>query len=263
MADYKVAIIGTGNVATNLALALETGGHFITEIYGRDLTQAMDLANRLYETEPQDFLDFSESEAGVFFICVSDNAITQVVEHLILPENAIVVHTAGSVPIDVLDRLATFNGVFYPLQSLSKNRIISFESVPICLEASTAEVKAVLIDLATSISNFVYELNSEERKAAHLAAVFINNFSNHLFALASDIAKDSELPIEIFNALVIETAKKAIELGADAAQTGPAKRGDKKVVQKHLKQLSHNAQLQDIYLAISESIANRYGVDLA
>jgi predicted short-subunit dehydrogenase-like oxidoreductase (DUF2520 family) len=182
---------------------------------------------------------------------------------LVLPENAIVVHTAGSVSIDVLDSIATFNGVFYPLQSLSKSRVISFENVPICIEASTNEVKAVLIDLATSMSNFVYELNSEERNAAHLAAVFINNFSNHLFALASDIAKDSELPSEIFNALIIETAQKAIELGPDAAQTGPAKRGDKKVVQKQLKQLSHNAQLQDIYLSMSESIANRYGVDLA
>lgn len=262
MADYKVAIIGTGNVATNLALALEVGGHFITEIYGRDFTQAMDLANRLYETEPQDFLDFSESEAAVFFVCVSDVAIDQIATQIVLPLNAILVHTSGAVAIDVLDSVASFNGVFYPLQSLSKTRVISFENVPICIEASTPEVKTVLVDLATSISNFVYELNSDERKTAHLAAVFINNFSNHLIALATDIAKEKEIPFEIFNALITETALKAIEVGADSAQTGPAKRGDKKVVQQHIRQLRANAPLSQIYELMSNSIANRYGTEI-
>jgi len=263
MSDYKVAIIGTGNVATNLALALEVGGHFITEIYGRDLTQAIDLANRLYETEPQDFLDFSESEAGVFFICVSDAAIEQIVNQITLPPNAVLVHTSGAVPINILDSVATFNGVFYPLQTLSKARIISFEQVPICIEASTLEVRQVLADIATSISNYVYELNSLERKSAHLAAVFINNFGNHLMALAADIAKENELPSEIFNALILETAKKVIEIGPDASQTGPARRGDKKVILSHLKQLRSNEPLHDIYLRLSESIAQRYGVELS
>jgi len=262
MADYKVAIIGTGNVATNLALALEVGGQFITEIYGRDFTQAMDLANRLYETEPQDFLDFSESEAAVFIIAVSDFAIEQIVAQLTLPSNAILVHTSGSVDIDTLDSAATFNGAFYPLQTLSKTRIISFENVPICIEASTPEVKTVLVDLATSISNFVYELNSNERRTAHLAAVIINNFSNHLFALASDIAKVQEIPTEIFNALITETAAKAIELGPDASQTGPAKRGDKKVIQQHLKQLRNNETLSNIYELMSYSIATRFDKDV-
>jgi len=258
MADYKIAIIGTGNVATNLALALEEAGHFITEIYGRDLTLAMDLANRLYETEAVDYLDFSESEAGIFFLCISDSAIESVAQNLVLPANAIVVHTSGSMSIQLLATTASYYGVFYPIQTFSKTRIISLGEVPICLESSDGDVREVLVDLASSLSNFVYELNSEERKVAHLAAVFINNFGNHLISLATDIAKEADVPFDLFNALILETAQKAVDIGSDMAQTGPAKRNDENTIITHQSMLSNQPYSATIYRLLSESIQNRF-----
>lgn len=256
---YRIAIIGTGNVAWHLASALEDAGHTVTEIYGRDIQKATKLTGKLYTTEPVDSLDFSESEAEIFILAVSDDAVTEVADAVILPEESILVHTSGTLPIDVLGySSATYSGIFYPLQTFTKGRELDFRDVPILLEADDPGVLAKLKKLAKSLSDLVYVIRSKDRKALHVAAVFASNFSNHMLRLSEEIMSRQGLDFEMLKPLIIETISKSLELGAKKAQTGPAKREDFETMEEHYRFLNYNEQVAEIYRLISQDIIDSH-----
>ena len=254
MKYFKVSIIGTGNVASHLSFALESAGHTICEIYARDLEKAEALTNRLFSPEPVDSLNFEESEAEVFIIAVSDNAIEHVAKHLYVPTDAMVVHTSGSKGLDVLEEHLPNVGVLYPLQTFSHLKNVNFSEIPMLLEANSENGKKLLTDLASSLSSQVYLLDSESRRTLHLSAVFVCNFVNHLYALGKTIAESAEIPFHLLHPLMKETAEKAILHGPELSQTGPALRGDTSIINTHLQMLKHNPELFDLYKSLSESI---------
>jgi predicted short-subunit dehydrogenase-like oxidoreductase (DUF2520 family) len=166
------------------------------------------------------------------------------------------VHTAGSVPIDILDKFYNY-GIFYPFQTFSKNRDISFDNIPILVEGNSKKTTGQLLKLASSLSKTVYEVNSEQRLLLHIAAVFACNFTNHLYHVSKKISDKAELPFDILQPLIEETVSKAFKVSPEKAQTGPASRSDRKTMEKHIEILTKsfdNKNLAELYEDISERI---------
>jgi predicted short-subunit dehydrogenase-like oxidoreductase (DUF2520 family) len=155
-------------------------------------------------------------------------------------------------PMEILDA-KNRRGVFYPLQTFTKNKAINFKEIPICLESEMEIDFFIIKKLAQSISNSVQSISSEQRKALHVAAVFVCNFVNHLYKIGNDICKENQLSFEILKPLIVETAQKIIQLTPENAQTGPAKRNDTATINSHLNFLSDENQ-KEIYKLITKSI---------
>jgi predicted short-subunit dehydrogenase-like oxidoreductase (DUF2520 family) len=256
---FKIAILGTGNVAWHLAPALEDAGHTITEVFGRDIEKTDAITRRLYTAEGKQDLDFSESDAEIFILAVSDMAISDLADQVILPEDSILVHTSGSVPLEVLGySSASFTGIFYPLQTFSKDRTIDFSEVPFLLESEDETTLQKLKKLAKSISPLQYLVRSKDRLALHVAAVFASNFSNHMLRISEEIMARQGLDFEMMKPLIIETISKSLELGARKAQTGPAIRSDLSTLDLHHRFLNYNEQVAEIYRLISQDIIDSY-----
>ena len=237
---FTIAIIGTGKVAWHLSSALENAGHEILEVYGRDIQKAHQLSSRLYATEPQDHLDFTESKANLFIIAVSD-------------------HTSGTMPLDILSySSADFTGILYPLQGFSKSREVSFEDVPFLLESEDKETLKNLKKLCKSLRAPSHEIRSKDRRSIHVAAVFAANFTNHMVFMAESIMKRQGLDFDILKPLIIEQMNKTLLLGASEAQTGPAVRNDINTLENHHDYLSYNEQLAEIYRNISQDIMDSH-----
>ena len=249
-------MIGSGNVAWHLAPALEDSGHKITEVYSRQKSKAEDLARRLYQADAQDHLDFSGSQATLFMFAISDDAIAPIAQQIKLPSEALVVHTSGGQPLEALSDTSTeYIGVFYPLQTFSRHREVSFREIPICLEANDSDVLHRLIKLARSLSKQVKLINSKERALLHVSAVFANNFTNHLLRMAEQLMQDHQLDFSLLYPLIEETIAKALETSPEQAQTGPARRNDTKTIERHLRQLkTYNSSYAEVYETITRHI---------
>lgn len=253
---YKIVLLGAGNVAWHLAQHLEQVGHRIIKVYSRHLVNAKVLCQQLYEAEPTQNLDFSDrSQADLFLLCVSDNAMPEVLAALKLPANATLAHTSGTQPLQLLSGKAENIAVFYPLQTFTKSKNVNFRTVPLCIEASNQHTLDFIGDIATNLSKEVYVLDTAQRQVLHLAAVIACNFSNHLFAIAQEILKDKDIDFEMLFPLINETVQKAMQLPPKEAQTGPAKRGDTQTMNKHLTLLENYPRYKKIYEMISDSIS--------
>ncbi|MBT7815598.1 MAG: DUF2520 domain-containing protein [Polaribacter sp.] len=227
----SVLLVGNGNVAAHLHTAfLNAPAINVTHISSRDL-----------EIIPQ---------ADITIIAVSDDAIAEVSSKI---KNHFVVHTSGSVAMNGLKN-TTRKGVFYMLQTFSIDKIVDFSEVPFCLESENENDYNLLEKLAKSIGKKMYAINSEQRKTIHLAAVFVNNFTNHLYKIGNDICRENNVPFEILQPLIKETASKIEELSPKKAQTGPAIRNDEKTIKNHLNLL--DKKQQKIYKIFTKSIQN-------
>lgn len=255
----KIAIIGTGNVAWHLSLALENAGHVITAIIGRDHPKVASLANHFYNAETITSFDLADIHADVFILCISDDAIQEVAQQLKLPIDSILVHSSGTQPLSSLGYAQTENiGVFYPLQTFTKGKKVDFSIIPICIEADNRSATKILKTLAESISDTVVEMSSKERAVLHIAAVFASNFSNHMLTIAQGIMGENQLDYALLHPLITETINKSLNTGPELAQTGPAKRGDLETLDKQFKALSADPDTAGLYQIISQHILDYY-----
>lgn len=255
---YDISLIGTGNLAWHLGPALENAGHQIREVYGRDFKQAQALQHRLYDAVLQKDLDFSLSDSKVFIIAISDDAIEEVVASISLPGEAVLVHTSGSQPIEKLGFSLTENtGVFYPLQTFTKAKKVDFELIPILVEANNGYARNILMDLGKSISKHSYDIFADDRMAIHLAAVFSCNFTNYMFYISEILLKRHNFDLELLRPLISETLNKSLDLGPEEAQTGPARRGNLEILDKHMTFLQ-NPDFREIYRILSQQILDFY-----
>ena len=238
----EVVLIGTGNVATHLYNAfLNASDVKVIQVFAR--TQSLAIPLELQTSNWQDL-----KEAALYIISVSDDAIEAVASQISF-KNKLIVHTSGTTSMNVLP--FEKRGVFYPLQTFSKDKSIDFSLVPICVEADSL----LLHKLASLLSTKVYSVSSEQRKALHVAAVFVCNFTNHLYHIGASICEDNAVPFEVLIPLLTETAKKIDYLTPEQAQTGPAFRGDTKTVQSHLDFLTNSAY-KTLYQLLTQSIQN-------
>jgi predicted short-subunit dehydrogenase-like oxidoreductase (DUF2520 family) len=252
--EVDISFIGAGNVAWHLAVALEAAGYQVREIYSRTPEHAAALAEKLYNATPTQSLDFSGSKATVFFIAVPDSQVGHIAATLKVPAEAIVVHTSGSLPLDVLQDHA-YRGVFYPLQTFTKHKKLDISSVPFCLETSDESTEQLLVEMAQQISQTVYLVSSAERKVLHIGAVFACNFTNHLLGIAKNILDREDLEFDLLKPLIQETVQKALNADHPAyVQTGPAIRNDQQIIDRHVEYLSAYPSEQNLYRILTESI---------
>ena len=251
-ARQNIVIIGAGNVATNLGIALYKEGYLISQVFSRTLKSAKLLAKKINATAITDLKQL-DSSAIIYIIAVKDDAIEQIVKKMTLKDK-IIVHTSGSIPMDILKGVSKNYGVFYPLQTFSKERNLNFKNIPICIEANNKSTSTTLTYFAKSFCNNVQHIDSEQRKIIHMAAVFACNFSNHMYTLAQTILIKNKLSLDLLKPLIEETAAKFKEHSPSKSQTGPAIRDDKKTMKAHLKLLSHNKDQKKIYELLSKSI---------
>lgn len=252
--DTPIVFIGAGNLATNLAKAFYCRGFRIVQIYSRTEKSARALAEKVEAGYTTDLREVSK-DAKLYIVSLKDAAFVELLPQIAEgKQNSLLVHTAGSIPMDIWKDHAERYGVFYPMQTFSKQREVNFREVPFFIEAENPEDTALLKAIASILSEKVYEINSEQRKSLHLAAVFICNFTNHMYALAADLLEKYGLPFEVMLPLIDETARKVHELAPRDAQTGPAVRYDENVMSNHLAMLADSPALQEIYKLMSKSI---------
>jgi predicted short-subunit dehydrogenase-like oxidoreductase (DUF2520 family) len=247
-----IVIIGTGNTATVLGRKLRRAGHTILQVFGRNSSDASELAYEL-DTESTTYWNVVNKNADLYILAVSDIAIEEVFEELNLSDKT-VVHTAASVSKDVLKEGAGHYGVLYPLQSLKKD-LGYIPEIPIIIDASDEKTLNMLDVLAHTISDRVIEASDETRVKLHLAAVMVNNFTNHLYAQVEKYCKEEGLDFYILLPLIRETANRLDNMSPSKSQTGPAIRGDHPTIEKHLELLKKYPQLKKIYELFSESIS--------
>ncbi|MBQ8673976.1 MAG: DUF2520 domain-containing protein [Bacteroides sp.] len=252
--DWQVVFVGAGNLATNLAKAFHRHGLKLLQVYSRTEESARTLALQVDADWTTELTGLKEG-ADLYVVALTDAALTE-----LLPEmtrgrrQALWVHTAGSVPMDIWQGHAERYGVFYPMQTFSKRREVDFRTVPLFVEAAVREDAEALLELAALLSDKVSEATSLQRKSLHLAAVFACNFSNHMYALADEVLQRHGLSFDAMLPLIDETARKVHELPPRQAQTGPAVRYDKNVMKHHLEMLADEPQWQEIYRLMSRSI---------
>jgi predicted short-subunit dehydrogenase-like oxidoreductase (DUF2520 family) len=248
----NITLIGAGNLATRLGICLKSNNHNIDQVYSRTEESARNLADRL-ETSFTTDASFINRSSDVYVVVVSDKAIGSVLKEIDF-DDKLVVHTAGSIPMDILADYSGNYGVFYPLQTFSKEREVDFSKIPICVEANSDENLDILISLANTLSSDIKQINSEQRKQIHLSAVFVCNFVNHLYAIGEELLKEKSVNYKILKPLIRETAQKALEFSPKDVQTGPAVRFDKNVIEKHMNMLGGKPAIQELYKLVSESI---------
>ena len=247
----KIVIIGSGNVAYHLAKAFTQNNIEVSQIFGRNEVELNKISEELnipYSTKDLD-------DADLYLISVSDSAVEQVSD-LIKNEKALVAHTSGSLPIETLKgnyRKASF----YPLQTFSKTKNLDYSKIPFFIEAENQIDEKSLFELASLISDNVETSDYEKRKYIHLTAVFACNFVNHLFARAKEISDSQDLDFNFFVPLIDETVEKIHHLEPKSAQTGPAVRGDERILKLHEELITNDEHLK-IYNTMNESIQKMY-----
>jgi predicted short-subunit dehydrogenase-like oxidoreductase (DUF2520 family) len=247
-----IVMIGSGNLATNLALALSGAGKNIIAVYSRTLENAKILAEQC-QAKFTNQIEELPSTADLYIIATTDSVIKQLSEKLD-DIKGIVVHTSGSIPLAVFSDHIKNYGVFYPLMTFTKQNKVNFSDIPVCLEASSGRILIALHILAKSISKNIVEISSEKRKLLHLSAVFACNFTNVNYSIAEDLLHRNGLSFDLLKPLIIETANR-VKLGEPSElQTGPAVREDYPVMHDQMELLNQMPEYKEIYDLLSKLI---------
>ncbi len=248
----RISIIGSGNVATHLGAAFKNAGHRIIQVYSRDMQNSALLAYHI-GAEAIDDLEETNPETDIFIISVKDDAIEPIAKQLAVHQK-LIVHTSGATHIEALLAYTDLAGVFYPLQTFSKIKEVDFLTVPLCIEGADETITSELKQLAQTISNNVYLVNSAQRKTLHLAAVFACNFPNYLYGVAQQLLEQQQMDFSMLRPLILETAQKVQERFPAEVQTGPAIRNDENTMAMHLLMLENEPDLKTLYSLISQDI---------
>ena len=279
--NYKIVFLGSGNLATNLSLALKAAGEEIIQIFSRTQENAQALADKLHCASCTSINEI-RTDADVYIFSVKDDALPSLIEQLAVKlsgrhiledtqsstslstgeggeRGPILLHTAGSVPMSVFPEtmhyeLCTMNyGVLYPMQTFSKDRSVNFREIPCFIEASDNSTLEEIKTLASKISDHVLEMSSEKRRKLHLAAVFACNMTNHCYRLAEKVLEEEGIDFSLYLPLIQETANKVKELSPRKAQTGPMVRYDKTIMDAQIA-LINDERTRQIYRLMADSI---------
>jgi len=247
----KIVFIGAGNLATCVSMEMQRVGMTIGQIYSRTRDHAESLAKKV-NCQWTNNLNEIIPDADLYIFSLKDTVLPEVIPH-VKPNDGLWVHTAGSVPVDVFAGYAKRYGVFYPLQTFTKTRKVKLDGTPIFLEVYHPEDMKILRKVAIALSGNAQEMDSKKRERVHLAAVFACNFANHMYLLAGKILEEQGLSYNVLLPLITETADKITDLSPFEAQTGPAVRLDKPIMDKQLAMLE-DPVMQHIYNVLSQSI---------
>jgi len=250
---YSISFAGAGRLAGNLCTALHDHSHTIDLVVSESAARGPGLAYSCC-ADWSDTLKFPAA-TDIIIVCVPDSKLEKVLKSIECSESTVVVHTSGTMGLDVFPAKIRKRGVFYPLQTFSHDRKADFKELTFYVESRSKKIITMLAHIASSLDSKISYANTSERRMMHLAAVFANNFTNHMLTISNVILNKSGLYPEILEPLIRETFSKAIELGPLSSQTGPAVRNDKNTIGKHLELLSFNRDLQKLYKEISSSVS--------
>lgn len=251
----KIGFIGSGNVATNLASAMFNAGFTITQVISKSIENAATLASAVHAAHSADLSEI-DTDADLYIVSVSDTALPEICKTLRLP-GKLVVHTSGYMSMNALEGITKRYGVFYPLQSFVKHRLIELSNVPVCLENNREEDIQLLRQFAEKLSQNVKYIDSQKRRQLHLAAVFACNFPNFMYVIAEEILAKHEISFDLLIPLIDETSSRISEKSPVSLQTGPARRNDIVVMQDHQSMLS-NSDYKEVYELLSKLIIKKY-----
>jgi predicted short-subunit dehydrogenase-like oxidoreductase (DUF2520 family) len=258
--SQTIVIAGAGNVGWHLAIALSKAGWNIKNIYSKNIRNAKKLASRVNSIATIDFHEIYSADIIIF--CLPDDVLLQKLKTIYIPAGKILLHTSGSLGIDVFNSISVNYGSLYPLQTFKKgNDDLDFSTIPVFVEGSNKKTISILQKLAKSISDSVQQANSQQRLFLHIAAVFACNFSNQMYCLAEEICKKHNIDFQLLVPLILQTAMNTKKILPSLNQTGPAKRKDMAVIGKHLEILSAYPELKDMYSSITNSIFVRNNED--
>lgn len=250
----NITIIGAGNLATSLVPALKKAGHNMVQIYSRTMKSAEMLAAKVGAEPISDYTNL-KTTADIYIISVKDSVLDDVIRNASpILKGKLLIHTAGTMPMAVLSGHEGRYGVFYPMQTFSREREVCFKAIPCFIEGSDETAQNLIETVAKSISDDVYTLTSDQRKHLHLAAIFACNFANHCYTLSSEILAAQGIPFDVMLPLIDETARKAHTIAPKKGQTGPAARNDTNVMDMQIGLLNGKPQLQELYKLLSDSI---------
>jgi NADP oxidoreductase coenzyme F420-dependent./Domain of unknown function (DUF2520). len=255
----KIVLIGAGNVATHLGVALKEKGYPILQVYSHTLASTEALGKQLNVPYTNDLASIVP-DADVYIFSIKDSALPDVLKAFPVKQG-LFVHTAGSLPMSVFEGYADRYGVLYPLQTFSKDRPVNFKEIPLFIEANSAADLHLLNEIASSLSSKVYPLSSEKRKSLHLAAVFACNFVNYLYTIAFNIVEEEGMLGDVLLPLIRETVNKIEAMTPRDAQTGPAIRADENVMNMHRAMLKGKPGLLELYNLISKEIGANLSSD--
>jgi predicted short-subunit dehydrogenase-like oxidoreductase (DUF2520 family) len=256
MAQHNISFAGAGRVAGALCMEMYYTGFNIELIVSESEKNGRSIADSCKALWSPDLI-FPDS-TDVIIVAVPDQRLKSVLGTLKCRPETLVAHTAGSIGIDVFPDQIKRKGIFYPLQTFSKERKVVFKDLPFLLESSDKQSSAVLENLAECIGGKVHFVNTEHRRMLHLAAVFVCNFTNHMLTEGKEVALKAGFPLEVLAPLIKETISKAMDIGPENSQTGPAVRNDQNTIEKHLELLSFSPELQRIYSEMTRSIIKYY-----
>jgi predicted short-subunit dehydrogenase-like oxidoreductase (DUF2520 family) len=248
----KISIIGSGNVATHIGTALKKAGHTIADVTGRNAATTNELADNLQAKANFD-VSAIDSSSEVILLCVKDDAIIKVASLLPFSEK-VIAHTSGFRSFNILEKAGNNIGIFYPLQSMKKEVALDFKTVPMLVEGNNNFTSAILNQLANDISISVHQVNELQRQYIHIAAVFANNFTNHLWELAEHILQEQNLTLDILRPLIANSAENIATHSPLQLQTGPAARKDFFTIDAHLNLLHNEEEMTKVYKVLTESI---------
>jgi predicted short-subunit dehydrogenase-like oxidoreductase (DUF2520 family) len=244
----NIILLGSGNVATHLGIALKNSNYTIVQVYSKSIENAKILAKKLDAQFTNNLSKLKSSD--LIIVCINDDAILSVLSQI---KNTAIVHTSGSIGLDVFKQKFTNYGVFYPLQTFNKEIDINISEIPFCIEGNSLEFEKQLIKIAKALSNNVAKMNSQQRKQLHIAAVFACNFSNHMYSIADNLLAKKNIDFEILLPLIRKTNSNLENYRPKEVQTGPAKRKDTAIIQEHIATIKEN-EIKELYHKISDNI---------
>jgi predicted short-subunit dehydrogenase-like oxidoreductase (DUF2520 family) len=250
----NIVIIGSGNVAWNLGKLLKQRGHTIAQVLSTNAATASQLAYEL-DTESTNYWTMLRPGADLYLIAVKDDALPDVCGRL-RAGKALVVHTSGAVPMSVLQPCSENYGLLYPLQSL-KHGVSTLPEIPFMVDGCNPAVRNTLFNLAQTLGPQVTLASDAQRIEMHIAAVFVNNFTNHLYTLAEGWCRQNGLDFKQLYPLILETAQRIKDTSPAQLQTGPAARNDKETIASHVALLKAHPQLLAVYEVMTESIRSK------
>jgi predicted short-subunit dehydrogenase-like oxidoreductase (DUF2520 family) len=249
----QCVLIGAGNVSTQLAGHLHRINFSLVQIWSRTEHSARALSELTGTPYCTDIRDL-RTNADIYMLAVPDDALPEILPKLTLPTDRFLVHTSGSTPLKVLSPFTERPGVFYPVQTLSKEHYTDFKQVPVCIEAGHATDLALLREFTEHFTGKIYEIDSEKRRIVHLAAIFASNFTNYLYRVSDELLRKIGLPFDLVKPIIEETAAKVQQFDPHLLQTGPAQRKDLKTISGHMEWLGNRKQFQELYALITRCI---------
>jgi predicted short-subunit dehydrogenase-like oxidoreductase (DUF2520 family) len=250
----KIALIGAGKLASNFAFTLKKKGFTILQVYNRSRDPGMNLAGKVDSRYIDDLLELT-GEADLYALAVSDSALQEISEKIRL-KNQVIIHFSGTTDISILKDSSSNYGVLYPPQTFTLHQSAGFINIPLCIEANNSESEGKLSAFAATLSDKIFQVNSDQRKTIHLSAIFAGNFTNFMYSIAEELLSKNNLPMTLLEPIIEKTRANAMRKNIFNSQTGPAFREDLEILKTHLDILSENPAFKEIYRIISESIIN-------